>query len=374
MNVPAVSHAIEFLADCGLPAVRLHAARSLGSPRKFGPVARLREEAERDMFARDVRELFLVSYAEALRQNRLRGPAAAVLGPVLASNCEVVLDALVARGCLEPTPSLSHVLDSMLDRAHRRGFFLEPHDWEQRRRLKEGSCESQFLQVTAAYLRYLLLYGRGKDPRVRSAFDWLVSQQDPDGAFRPEPPCPGAEETGSYVLTRRVALAFAELPSTSLKRWGAARRKLAAAWSDRVLPYCDAPDAVLTEVIVAPDPLAPGSTDSPSLRVPESLRSRILYFPLEDLWLALAIGASPDHPHLARWIGWLRESQLADGSWRLQDPSLRERLLLSDPNGRLRAEALHLTDEWITLRAAQILRLAVSRKAPVSADAERVVA
>jgi hypothetical protein len=36
-------------------------------------------------------------------------------------------------------------------------------------------------------------------------------------------------------------------------------------------------------------------------------------------------------------------------------------LLLSDPNGRLRAEALYLTDEWITLRAAQILKFAFGR-------------
>jgi hypothetical protein len=357
VNSSAVASAIEFLAECGLPAVRLHAARSLGSPRKFGPIARLREDAERDMFARDVRELFLVSYSEALRQNRLRGEAAAVLGRVLACNCEVVLDALIARGCLDPSDALNHVLDGILSRAHRNGFFLEPHQWEERHRLKEGKCESRFVEVTAAYLRYLLVFGRAKDPRVRAGFDWLVSQQDADGAFRPEAPCAGAEETGSYVLSRRVALAFAELPTTSLKRWGNARRRLADAWTNRVLPYCESPDAVLTEVVVAPDPLVVSEDDGPALRLPEALRNRILYFPLEDLWLALSIGASPEHPHLARWIGWLEESQLADGSWRLQDPSLRERLLLSDPNGRLRAEALHLTDEWITLRCAQILRL-----------------
>jgi hypothetical protein len=84
----------------------------------------------------------------------------------------------------------------------------------------------------------------------------------------------------------------------------------------------------------------------------------LLYFPLEDLWLALRIGAPADHPNLAPWIEWLRDTQLADGSWRLGNPGLRERLLLSDPNGRLRAEALYVTDEWITLRAAQILQWA----------------
>jgi hypothetical protein len=98
--------------------------------------------------------------------------------------------------------------------------------------------------------------------------------------------------------------------------------------------------------------------------LPAALRSRILYFPLEDLWLAMAIGASPEHPNLAPWIEWLRTGQLADGSWRLGNPSLRERLLLSDPNGRLRAEALYLTDPWITLRSAQILRLTARRAVP----------
>ena len=75
----------------------------------------------------------------------------------------------------------------------------------------------------------------------------------------------------------------------------------------------------------------------------------------------MMVGGSPSHPHVAPWLEWLRDSQLADGSWRLRDPSLRERLLLSDPNGRLRAEALFLTDEWITLRGAQILQLAERR-------------
>ena len=327
----------------------------------------LRDEAARDMFARDVRELFLVPYAEAWRTGRLRGTASGVLGPVLSRNAAVALEALLARGCLEPTRPVKIVLDAMLERAHPRGFFYEPFQ-EAEAQVHAGSVqERRFVAVTAAYARFLLAFGRGRDERVRAAFDWLVTHQDPDGAWRP---VVVRNEVESYLLTRRVAEAFAELPAPSLKRWGAARRRLASAWSDRILEVCEDPDAVLRHLNIAADPKVPRRHGAgPDL--PARLTDRILYFAVEDLALAIGIGASPKHPNLAPWIEWLRDSQLADGSWRLGDPSLRERLLLSDPNGRLRAEALFLTDEWATLRGAQIFRTVQKRaRTPVAVSVE----
>jgi len=156
---------------------------------------------------------------------------------------------------------------------------------------------------------------------------------------------------------------MAELPATAVRRWAAVRRRLATGWADRILDSCDEPDAVLTEPILAPDRTSRRGAAAADLS--ETLRRRLLYFPLEDLWLALRLGANPGHRHLAPWIRWLESSQAADGSWRLRNPGLRERLLLSDPNGRLRAEALYLSDEWITLRGAQILRL-IRRSARVA--------
>jgi len=360
VNQPAVNHALEFLADCGIPAVRLHAARTLGSPRRFGPIAALRDDAVRDMFARDVHELFLLPYAEAWRAGRLRGCASAVLGHVLSTNCSVALDSMLARGYSEAGPELRAVLDGMLHRWHPRGYFHEPHQETEAAAAAGTPRESEFVEVTAAYARYLVAFGLGADERIARAFEWLVEQQDEDGAWRPGGHVD--DETVSYVRTRLVAQAFAELPTGALKRLGQARRRLAAAWAARILECCDDPDAVLAELNIGPDPLGPPRRGrKPEL--PPALATRILYFPLEDLWLAMAIGASPEHANLAPWIEWLQGSQLADGSWRLGNPSLRERLLLSDPNGRLRAEALYLTDPWITLRGAQILRLATRRAA-----------
>ena len=350
MSTSALASSIEYLMECNSGCVRLHAARSLGCPRRFGPLQNLREDAEKDMFARDVRELFLVSYAQALRTGRLRGRASGVLGRVLSSNASVAIDALLARGCFEPSKALEFVLDEILSRAHRRGFFYEPYQ-EREARTRSQASERCFVHATAVCARYLLAFGRGRDPRVRAAFDWLVEMQGADGTWRAPRGASCEDRTESYVLTRAVAQAFAELPIATARRYNATRDHLAAGWSDRVLVRCESPDAVMTELNIAPDPRDPA--DGPL--VPQALEDRILYFPLEDLWLALAVGASPDHPHLAPWVQWLEDTQLADGSWRLQNPGLRERLLLSDPNGRLRAEALYLTDEWITLRGAQIL-------------------
>jgi hypothetical protein len=350
--------AIDYLAACDVGAVRLHAARTLARPRKFGPIQALRDEAEKDMFARDVRELFLLPYVEARRTGRLRGRASGILGTVLSSNASVALDALLARGCQRPVGPVPYLLDDMLSRGGPHGYFFEPYQ-----RGGDGSAatdESKYAIVTAAYVRYLIAYGRGRDRRVRGALDWLVEHQDEDGAWRPRDAFHRRDETQSYLLTRAVAAAFAELPATGMKRYATARRKLAAAWSSRILERCHDPDAVLTRVNIAEDPRGPARHgDGPDL--PPKLRDRVLYFPLEDLWLALSIGAAPTHSHLAPWIEWLMDTQLADGSWRLGNPGLRERLLLSDPNGRLRAEALHLTDPWITLRAAQILHLCERR-------------
>ena len=50
----------------------------------------------------DVRELFLLPYAEAWRTGRLRGSAADVLGPVLSRNASVALDAILAPHDLTP--------------------------------------------------------------------------------------------------------------------------------------------------------------------------------------------------------------------------------------------------------------------------------
>ena len=355
MTNPLLSRAIDHLVACDVPAVRLQAARTLGSPRRFGPIRDMRQEAERDMFARDVRELFLAPYGQAARIGRLRGEAADILGRVLSCNASVAMDALIARGCTEPNRALDRVLRGMLTRSHERGFFFEPRQAEDAKRLAGRPAESCFAHVTAAYCRYLLAFGRGRDPRVRRAFDWLSEYQEADGSWRAPPSkcCPGA--SAAYVLTRAVAEALVELPATSLRRWAGARRQLATGWANRILATCDDPDAVLPVANLVPERTrardAPADPD-------ESLRGRLLYFPLEDLWLALRLGASPRHKSLAPWIEWLAASQAADGSWRLRNPGLRERLLLSDPNGRLRAEALFLSDEWITLRAAQILRTA----------------
>ena len=368
MSISALASATEYLAQCDISAIRLHAARTLGSSRRFAPIGVLRDEAERDMFARDVRELFLLPYAEALRTGRLRGEASGILGPVLSSNASVALDALLARGCMRPVRAVEGVLDDVLQRAHPQGFFYEPYQAEEAYAARSREEQICFVVVTSFCVRYQIAFGRGRDPRVRKAFDWLVRMQDPDGAWRPSRRRLCKNETESYQLTRAVAQAFAELPATAAKRYATARRKLANAWSDRVLVRCEDPDAVLTELNIREDPLGP-SHEGRGPDIPKALRERILYFPLEDLWLALVVGGSPKHPHLAPWIQWLEENQLADGSWRLGDPSLRERLLLSDPNGRLRAEALFLTDGWITLRAAQILRMARKRVRPRVAEA-----
>ena len=362
MSISALASAIEFLAECDVAAIRLHAARTLGCPRKFAPIGNLGSEAERDMFARDVRELFLLPYVEALRTGRLRGLASGVLGNVLSSNASVALDALLARGCLVPGPALDYLLEDMLARAHPRGFFYEPYQLAVTHEPPSARNDLQFVAVTAAYARYLLAFGKGRDPRIRPAFEWLASLQSPDGTWRSPYSSDLSTGTDGYLQTRIVALAFAEMPAQMARRFAATRRKLASAWSDRILETCESPDAVLTEVNFR-------ETEGP---VPDALRDRILYFPLEDLWLAVAIGASPNHPHLAPWIEWLHDTQLADGSWRLGNPGLRERLLLSDPNGRLRAEALFLTDEWITLRGAQILHLAHKRARARSRVVERV--
>jgi len=358
---PAVASAVEFLAQCGVPSVRLHAARSLSSARRFGPVRSLRDDAERDMFARDVRDLFLLPYAEARRTGRLRGRASGVLGSSLSSNAAVAMNALLARGCHEPGDSLKFILSDMLERAHPEGFCYEPHQEDE---LRRGAARGPgaFLLVTANYVRFLIAFGQGRDPRVRRAMDWLVSRQSRDGAWRAVPPDDLRGDVESYLLTRAVAEAFSELPVQSMRRYASARRRLASAWANRVLPTFGDPDAVLTYLNITSDPQGPGR-GGPLAEIPPRIADRILYFALEDLWLAAKVGAAPDHPHLAPWLEWLQDSQLADGSWRLGDPSLRERLLVSDPNGRLRAEALFLTDEWITLRGAQIMQLVTRRSA-----------
>ena len=353
----SLAQSIEFLATCECAAVRLQAARTLGSPRRFGAIKTLRGEAERDMFARDVRELFLSPYAQAFRTGRLRGEAGAILGRVLSSNASVALDSLIARGCTEPGRAVERVLRGMLQRSHERGFFYEPHQETEAQRAAGRPHESCFLRVTAGYARYLLAFGRGRDPRVRRAFDWIEEYQEADGTWRPSRSSECRDDTESYLLTRAVAEAFAELPVTAVRRWASTRRRLAAGWTRRILATCSSPDAVLSEPVLAPDPQGPHRQET-TMVLPDGMKRRLLYFPLEDLWLAIRLGASPRHPHLAPWIRWLEDAQQPDGSWRLRNPGLRERLLLSDPNGRLRAEALFLTDEWITLRAAQILRVA----------------
>jgi hypothetical protein len=338
----------------------LYAARTLGSPRRFGPIGQLKEAAEKDMLARDVRELFLLPYVQAFRTGRLRGQASGICGHVLSANASVALDALLARGCCEPGPALSYLLEEMVSRCHPEGFFYEPYQEQEAFGPRSRRRPSAFLYVTAAYLRYLVAFGRGRNPRIRAGFDWLLEHQDTDGAWRPPLRELRRDETLSYTLTRAVAAALAVLPASALRRYASHRRKLAVAWSDRILERFEDPDAVLSELNIAEDPRGPSRRGrGPDL--PRGLRRRILYFPLEDLHLALDIGASPIHPHLAPWIRWLEETQLEDGGWRLGNPDRRERLLLSDPNGRLRAEALFLTDDWITLRAAQILRLAERR-------------
>ena len=118
MSNTLLHRALGHLASCEVPAVRLQAARTLGSPRRFGPLHELRREAERDMFARDVRELFLAPYGQAARTGRLRGEGADILGRVLSSNASVAMDALLARGCTEPNRALDRVLHGMLSRAH----------------------------------------------------------------------------------------------------------------------------------------------------------------------------------------------------------------------------------------------------------------
>jgi hypothetical protein len=363
---PAVASAVEFLAQCNVPSVRLHAARSLSSARRFGPVRSLRDDAERDMFARDVRDLFLLPYAEARRHGRLRGRASGVLGSVLSSNASVAMNALLARGCREPGEPLRFVLSDMLGRVHADGFCYEPYQEDELRRASARGTGAHLL-VTAAYVRFFIAFGQGRDARVRRALDWLVSRQDRDGAWRAGPPGDLRGDAESYLLTRAVAEAFAELPVQSMRRYAAARRRLSSAWANRILPDFGDPDAVLTSLNITSDPAGPGR-GGPLEEIPSRIAGRILYFALEDLYLAAKVGASPDHPHLAPWLEWLRDSQLADGSWRLGDPSLRERLLVSDPNGRLRAEALYLTDEWITLRGAQVMQLVARRSAAVPAQ------
>jgi hypothetical protein len=281
------------------------------------------------------------------------------------------MDALLARGCTEPTRALDRILRGMMLRAHPRGFFHEPRQAADVQRFAGRTQETCFLRVTAAYCRYLLAFGRGRDPRVRRAFDWMIELQEADGTWRPGPARDCRDGTESYLLTRAVGEAIAELPATAVRRWASARRRLAAGWAGRILASCEAPDAVLPEPILAPDPRGP-NRGAVAEALPEGLRRRLLYFPLEDLWLAIRLGASPRHRHLAPWVEWLEDTQAPDGSWRLRNPGLRERLLLSDPNGRLRAEALYLSDEWITLRAAQILRVA-KRSVPSRAGVSEAV-
>jgi hypothetical protein len=353
-----IESAIEFLARTDVAAVRLHAALTLGPSRRFGTIRKLRDDAERDMLARDVRELFLLPYAEAMRTSRLRGSASGVCGRVLSSNASVALEALIARGCVEPKKPLTDVLDDMHDRFDPRGFFYEPFQSEEARSSRGPGL--RFVHVTATYLRILLSFRFGSPARVRAAFDWLAEKQDEDGAWRPPHHELRKDETISYRFTRAAALAFAELSPAERRRYAPTLEKAASAWADRVLERFEAPDAVLTTLNIAEDSRGPARTGA-GPRLPETLRDRIIYFPLEDLWLALAIGADPRHPHLEPWIDWLLRTQRSDGSWRLRNPTLRERLLLSDPNGRLRAEALFLTDEWITMRGAQILRYANRR-------------
>jgi hypothetical protein len=318
------------------------------------------------MLARDVRELFLLPFVRATETDRLRGRASGVLGTVLSANASVALDALLARGHCRPSDALATLLEGMLERTHPDGRFLEPYEVD----THGSSVRVDSVRVTAEYLRILMAFGKSRDRRIRAALDWLSEQQEDDGAFRPSRAELVENDLLSYTLTRSVAAAFAEMPATLVRRYATVRRRLAAAFADRVLDRMDDPDAVVTEVYVAKDPCGPhrGKGAPP---MPPGLADRVLYFTLEDLRLALAIGASPEHPHLAPWIEWIRDSQFADGHWKLADPSLRERLLLSDPNGRLRAEALYLTDDWITLRAAQVLRLVETRGTGSSAATSR---
>jgi hypothetical protein len=356
----ALVNAIAFLSQTDVPAVRLQAAQTLGGSRKFAPLKKLRIDAERDMLARDVRELFLLPYAEATRTSRLRGSASGVCGRVLSSNASVALEALISRGCLDPRKPIADVLDDMISRFHERGFFYEPYQVEEVRSLRRESSEERYTMITATYLRILLAFGWGPPEQIRRAFDWLVSRQDDDGTWRPPLHELRKDETISYSMTRAVAHAFAFLAPVLRRRYATEIARMARSWSDRVLERFSDPDAVLTYLNIAEDPRGPARMgNGPDL--PDALRDRIIYFPLEDLWLALTVGADPEHPHLAPWIQWLLQTQRPNGSWRLRNPTLRERLLLSDPNGRLRAEALYLTDEWITLRAAQILKLASAR-------------
>jgi len=356
----ALVHAIAFLSKTDVPAVRLQAAQTLGDSKKFEPLKKLRFDAERDMLARDVRELFLLPYAEAMRTSRLRGNASGVCGRVLSSNASVALEALISRGCVEARKPIPDVLDDMLSRFHPRGFFYEPYQMEEVKASRRDTSEDRYTIITATYLGILLAFGWGRPEQIRTAFDWLVERQDEDGTWRPPLHELRKDETISYCMTRAVAHAFAGLTPLLRRRYASEIARLARSWSDRILEQFTDPDAVLTYLNIAEDPRGPSRSGyGPDLH--ESLRDRIIYFPLEDLWLALAVGADPAHPHLSPWIDWLLQSQRPNGSWRLRNPTLRERLLLSDPNGRLRAEALYLTDEWITLRAAQILKMASSR-------------
>ncbi len=373
MRSTAFAKAIDFLARTDVAAVRLHAARTLGQPRKFGPLPKLQVDAERDMLARDVRDLFFLPYAEAMRTTRLRGPASGICGHVLSSNASVALEALIARGSTEAKKPLSDVLDGMLARSHPLGFFYEPYQADEAFAPRVASVAHRFLGVTAVYLRILLAFGRIDAVRTRTAFDWLVEHQDEDGAFRPPLQELRGDETRSYTMTRAVAEAFCELSANGRRRWAAPIARLAASWSNRILARFDDPDAVLTVLNIDEDPRGPSRSGN-GPEIAEGLQDRMIYFPLEDLWLALAIGGDAGHPHLAPWVEWLVRTQRPDGSWRLRNPTLRERLLLSDPNGRIRAEALFLTDEWITLRAAQILRFAGRRTRPRAPVSVRVTA
>jgi hypothetical protein len=369
----ALAHAIDFLAHTDVPAVRLQAAETLGESRKFAPLKKLRHDAERDMLARDVRELFLLPYAEAMRTARLRGVASGICGRVLSSNASVALEALISRGCVEARTPIADILDDMLTRIHPQGFFYEPYQAQEALGHRVEAIEHRFTTITATYLRILLAFRRGDPERIRTAFDWLVERQDDDGMWRPPLAELRKDETVSYCMTRAAAHAFAHLAPFMRRRYSDNIARLARGWSDRILEQFVDADAVLTYLNIAEDPRGP-SRNGRGPDLPEALRDRIIYFPLEDLWLALAVGADPEHPHLAPWIEWLLETQRPNGSWRLRNPTLRERLLLSDPNGRLRAEALYLTDEWITLRAAQILRYAGRRARHRSRASIRVTA
>ena len=77
-----------------------------------------------------------------------------MLGPVLSRNASVALEALLARGCLEPTRSVKLVLAGMLERAHPRGFFYEPYQEAEAEVHAGGAQERRFIAVTATYAKH----------------------------------------------------------------------------------------------------------------------------------------------------------------------------------------------------------------------------